>query len=138
MPSSSIRTFHIDGISILEGIVMEPPEAKTYEDVQIQYIHHRDSTEMPVSGSTVVISFSAFLANGNLLETHPPEAPLRAKIGAGTLVPGLERLLCSLSVGSQARAIVPWSMAYGASGVTDRVPPKTNIIYEVFLSSIEK
>jgi cyclophilin family peptidyl-prolyl cis-trans isomerase len=55
-----------------------------------------------------------------------------------TLVPGFREAMLNMKVGDVARVFVPSYLGYGASGRKPVIPPNTNLVFEVQLTSIAK
>jgi len=89
-------------------------------------------------GDTVRIVFRAMLADGT--EFRSSEAlgtPLNFELTEGRAVPGLLEGLVGMRPGAERRIRVPWRMGYGEYGRSP-VPPKTDLVFEVRMLSIEK
>ncbi|MBI5612075.1 MAG: FKBP-type peptidyl-prolyl cis-trans isomerase [Gammaproteobacteria bacterium] len=64
-------------------------------------------------GSRVRLSFSLCLADGTLVDSAAPEAPLVITIGSGELFDALEEFLLGLSAGARRRFEIPAEQAFG-------------------------
>jgi peptidylprolyl isomerase len=73
---------------------------------------------------TVTIHYSVILEDGSVYETSRERAPLLVTLGAGELLPGLEKAVLGLEPGESTKVTVPPEEAYGPriDGVTDQVP----------------
>jgi peptidylprolyl isomerase len=73
---------------------------------------------------TVTIHYSVILEDGSVYETSRERAPLLVTLGAGELLPGLEKAVLGLEPGESTKVTVPPEEAYGPviEGVTDQVP----------------
>jgi len=69
--------------------------------------------------------------------SHDRGQPYRFRLGAGMVIPGWDQGLEGMKVGTKARLIIPWIMAYGASGRPPRIPPKADLAFDVELVEIE-
>ena len=59
-------------------------------------------------------------------------------VGAGTLIKGYEMAIVGMAVGGTRRAIVPPSLAFGATGdSTGAIPPNAALVFEIQLNSIQ-
>ncbi|MCB9703850.1 MAG: FKBP-type peptidyl-prolyl cis-trans isomerase [Myxococcales bacterium] len=63
--------------------------------------------------------------------------PLRAILGRGELVRGLEAGLVGMRVGGRRRVIVPPQHGYGPKGLGEVIPPLTDVIFDVELLAVE-
>uniref|UniRef100_A0A3B5LL78 peptidylprolyl isomerase n=1 Tax=Xiphophorus couchianus TaxID=32473 RepID=A0A3B5LL78_9TELE len=58
---------------------------------------------------------------------------LRLKIGAGKVIKGWEEGMLGMKKAGRRLIIIPPTLAYGAKGVPNRVPPNSTLIFEVEL-----
>jgi FKBP-type peptidyl-prolyl cis-trans isomerase SlpA len=72
-------------------------------------------------GSRVRLSFSLSLADGTLVDSAAPDAPLTITIGSGELIEALEHFLLGLSAGERRRFEIPAQQAFG--------PPQDDAIH---------
>ena len=63
--------------------------------------------------------------------------PFKFTLGAGQVIQGWEQGIKGMKVGQTANLIIPASMGYGARGSGARIPPNSDLIFEVKLVSIE-
>ena len=61
----------------------------------------------------------------------------RFRLGAGMVIPGWDYGLEGMKAGTKARLIIPWIMAYGASGRPPKIPPKADLAFDVELVEVE-
>jgi len=126
-------------IDFIEATVRDvaEDEGKQVTDLQVQTLNPGDGENQPRDGNRLTITYKAYLPDGSLLEEFSPDAPLQFILGSGVVIPGLEFTLKNMTLGEQARAIVPSHLAYGEQGVQGRVPSNAALIYDVFLAAIE-
>lgn len=120
-------------------------------------IHNKGKGAKPNSTQKVLIDCSGYFENGNLLYTTEAEVAKKMnqyneqqdKAGAykafampynesATLVAGFKEAMLRMNIGDKARVFIPSYLAYGASGRPPRVPPNTNLIFDIELKGIEK
>jgi peptidylprolyl isomerase len=63
--------------------------------------------------------------------------PYRFRLGAGMVIPGWDQGLEGMKVGTKARLIIPWIMAYGSAGRPPKIPAKADLVFDVELVEIE-
>lgn len=63
--------------------------------------------------------------------------PFKFTLGAGQVIQGWDQGIKGMKVGQKANIIIPASMGYGARGSGARIPPNSNLIFEVELVGIE-
>lgn len=59
-------------------------------------------------------------------------------LGAGRVIKGWDKGVTGMKVGGQRTLIVPPSMAYGAQGAGNIIPPNATLIFDVELISLKK
>lgn len=101
----------------------------------VELLHASGATPL-VNGDEVEIHYACLLArsatcmDSSRSKPCSSRAPLRVRLGAGQVVPGMERGLRQLSLGDLARIHVPARLGYGdiAAGP---IPPNSDLIFEV-------
>lgn len=84
------------------------------------------------------LDYKVRLLSGELVYTADSTGPLRFRISKGGVERGLEEGILLLHQGDSARFIMPPYMAHHLLGDQKRIPPRSTIIYEVRLKSLEK
>jgi peptidylprolyl isomerase len=62
---------------------------------------------------------------------EPIEFPLRS------LIPGWQIGIPGMQVGGRRKLVIPWQWAYGARGSGDKIPPKTDLVFEIELLDVK-
>ena len=76
---------------------------------------------------------------GKLLDGHIfDQGKFHAKLGHGQVITGVDKAMRGLCVGERRRMIIHPDWAYGDGGVRNVIPPKSVLIFDVELWSIEK
>jgi hypothetical protein len=85
-------------------------------------------------GDTVRVHYKAQSSDGATLhDTRDQELPSEVIIGSTATICGFEKALIGMSAGGQRRVFVPWRLAFGESGRTPDVPPKTDLVFVIDL-----
>ncbi len=84
------------------------------------------------------LDYKVRLLNGELAYTSDSTGPMKFRISKGGVERGLEEGVLLLHQGDSARFIMPPYMAHHLLGDQKRIPPRSTIIYEVRLKSLEK
>jgi len=111
----------------------------------------------PTSAQKVLVDCSAYFTNGSLLYTtiadvakannqyneqqdkggnYKPFAMIYNE--SATLVSGFREAMLKMDIGDKARVFVPSYLGYGAAGRPPRVPPNTDLYFDIELVGIEK
>ena len=59
-------------------------------------------------------------------------------LGAGEVIPGWDLTFVGMLEGERARLVVPPSLAYGARGMPPKVPPNTELHFEVHINTVAR
>ena len=82
-------------------------------------------------GDQVAVIYSGMLFDGSIFESTTREKPYKLKAGEGEAVEGFDTGIAALGFGDKARLFIPAHLAYGANGAGEKVPPFSNLIFEV-------
>jgi FKBP-type peptidyl-prolyl cis-trans isomerase len=100
----------------------------------------RDGTGTPARvGDEVALTYEVRVkdAEATLASTEGWVSPLRVRLGAPEVLPGLSRGIEGLRPGTQARIEVPPEMAYGEAGIPSAsVPPQATLIFDVEIKAV--
>jgi len=104
----------------------------------------------PADGDTVVVNYTLRLVSGKVLETsvkadavkfklpvNPmnPYKPIRFAIGTKGMIRGLDQGMRLLAKGSEAKLLIPSSLAYGEQGA-GQIQPFTSLIFDIELVDV--
>ncbi|MBR3371671.1 FKBP-type peptidyl-prolyl cis-trans isomerase [Ralstonia pseudosolanacearum] len=65
------------------------------------------------AGATVRIHYTGTLSDGSVFDSSEGRDPLEFQLGAGAIIPGLERAIDGMTVGDQKTVTIPCAEAYG-------------------------
>ncbi|MCC5991443.1 MAG: peptidylprolyl isomerase [Rhodobacteraceae bacterium] len=65
------------------------------------------------AGDTVRIHYTGTLSDGSVFDSSEGRDPLEFELGAGNIIPGLDRAIDGMSAGEQKTVTVPSAEAYG-------------------------
>jgi peptidylprolyl isomerase len=86
----------------------------------------------------VTVHYTGTLENGTKFDSSVDKGqPLPFKIGSGSVIPGWDEGIMTMSVGGKRRLIVPPRLGYGAQGRPPTIPPNSTLIFEVELLSVK-
>lgn len=108
------------GALVVNDIVVgKGPEAKTGDDVSMQYVGalYSDGTE-----------FDASWDRGE---------PFNFKLGSGQVIQGWDEGIPGMKVGGRREIIIPPDLGYGATGQPPTIPPDATLIFIVDLLDVK-
>jgi FKBP-type peptidyl-prolyl cis-trans isomerase len=88
-----------------------------------------------VAGQTVKCHYIGTLIDGQIFDSSVGKAPLEVVVGSPDLIDGFNEALTMMSVGSQAKVIMPSSIAFGKSEIDSPIPPYATVVFEITIVS---
>ncbi len=99
-------------------------------------IYHHGKGEKAEPGKIAVLKYNVRLINGDEIYNSARDGLKEFMIGKGGVESGLEEGILLLSVGDQAKFIIPSHLGFGLLGDQDQVPPKSTLIYDLELVAL--
>jgi len=88
-------------------------------------------------GDIVEIEYIGYFPNWEIFDSSiKRKQPLRFEVGKKHVIYGLEKAILHMYKGDKARIFIPFEYAYGAEGKYPTIPPKTNLVFDVFIKNI--
>jgi peptidylprolyl isomerase len=90
-------------------------------------------------GQEVRVHYVARLPDGAIIhDTRHEGPPIEIIIGSTKIICGFEKALLGMHAGAQRRVSVPWRLAFGESGRSPDVPPRTDLVFviDLFLPAV--
>ncbi len=89
------------------------------------------------AGDTVSVQYTGFLTDGKQFDSSKDRGPFTFILGSGQVIPGFDRGITGMKVGSVRRIIIPPKLGYGdkAAGT---IPPNSTLLFEVELVKVGK
>lgn len=111
----------------------------------LQVIEYKGSGGIPAQeGQTLTVYYyAAFsirdLDMGRWIDASYTRDPnyVRFVLGKGQVLKGIEMGVQGMRLASTRRLIVPSQLAFGDRGIAGKVPPNTDIAFEIYLVEIE-
>jgi FKBP-type peptidyl-prolyl cis-trans isomerase len=103
----------------------------------VRYVDLVKGSGPPAKFNDIVhFTYVATFADGQVFEKREPGNPAATRIGFGAPVPGVDEGMEGMQAGGKRKLWVPSRLAYGVAGIPARLPPNTDMIYEVELVRI--
>jgi FKBP-type peptidyl-prolyl cis-trans isomerase FkpA len=129
----------IRGTQFVEAIpaMAEPDRTLIFEHVKGEGLPAR-------AGRFVVIHYEGFVHDPAAPQGHGIKFdstfdhghPLSVLVGVGRMIPGLDKGIVNMKVGSKRTLLVPPKMGYGSRLAYGEVPPNSTLIFEVELLDV--
>ena len=89
-------------------------------------------------GDSVEVHYTGYFTNGKIFDSsYNRGEPLKFKVGMGQVIKGWDEGLMLLKKGEKARLLVPYQLAYGEKGYPGAIPPKSDLIFDVYIVGIQ-
>ena len=110
---------------------------QTSSGINIRLLRAGESDVYPTKSQSVAVDYDAFLPSGAMWDSSRKRGrPLRFRLGAGQVIPGLDAAVSQLSLGMRARITIPAELAYGERGFPGLVPPNSAIDFDIELLEV--
>lgn len=89
--------------------------------------------EPSVKGDRLFLTYKATTPQGQAIDDNlkPESDPYQVVIGEGMALPGFEMGVTGMNQGMKRKLEIPYQLGYGEEGMTGKVPPKQDLVYEV-------
>jgi peptidyl-prolyl cis-trans isomerase A (cyclophilin A) len=89
-------------------------------------------------GKTVSVHYKGMLPDGSVFDSsYTRNQPIDFKLGKGQVIQGWDEGIQLLSVGDQARFVIPSHLAYGDRGAGGVIPPNATLIFDLELVAVK-
>lgn len=92
--------------------------------------------EKATTGKIAILKYEVRLITGDIIYSSKKDGLKEFLIGRGGVEGGLEEGILLLRVGDRAKFIIPSHLGFGLLGDQDKVPPKSTLIYDIELISL--
>ena len=98
--------------------------------------YEKGNGEKAQTGKIAALKYEVRLITGDLIYSSEKDGLKEFLIGRGGVESGLEEGILLLRVGDRAKFIIPSHLGFGLLGDQDKVPPKSTLIYDLELISL--
>lgn len=142
IPPKSDLVFDVELVDF--EVVIPPPvfDVKGKDTITtasgLQYIKVKETNgRQVVAGDTVTINYSGYFRDGKLFDSSVERGDsIMLIVGKRMVIPGWDEGLQYLKEGEKVRFIIPYKLAYGEQGRMPVIPPKSDLIFDVYLKKI--
>lgn len=75
--------------------------------------------------------------DGKIFDQSQPGSPLSFQLGVGQVIKGWDEGIALMKVGSKYKLLIPYQLAYGEAKYPGAIPPKSNLVFETELISVD-
>lgn len=108
-------------------------------DSGLQYVMVKEGDgPAPQVGEVVSVHYRGTLEDGTEFDSsYDRGEPISFPLGMGAVIPGWDEGIGLLSVGGEAKFIIPPELGYGAQGAGGVIPPNATLIFDVELVDVQ-
>ena len=97
----------------------------------------RTKAEMPNNKDAVFVNYIGYLPDGRIFDTSiPNKEAFEFKLGDPEIIKGWNVGIALMRVGEKFRFLIPWKLAYGKKGYPPKIPPKTDLVFDIELVEV--
>ncbi|KAG4098563.1 putative FK506-binding protein 2 [Neocallimastix lanati (nom. inval.)] len=117
--------------------------AKKIKQLQIGVRYRpRECTRKSKKGDTLVVKYKGSLYESKLEfdsteDRFGETTPFRFVLGADQVIQGWEKGMVDMCVGEKRKLLIPSELGYGENGAGPKIPPHSDLVFEVELLKIE-
>ncbi len=89
------------------------------------------------AGDTVSVHYTGLLTDGTPFDSSRERGPFTFTIGSGGVIPGFDKGVTGMKVGSVRRIVIPPALGYGDQAAGS-IPPNSTLLFEIELVKIGK
>jgi len=143
IPANSTIIFDVELVKVIPKPQIKPFDIEgkptIYSSSGIKFIIvEAGEGESPKKGQTVVVNYTGYLPNGTMFDSSFSRGkPFEFKLGVGQVIKGWDEGVSFMKKGGKIRFIIPWKLAYGERGRPPKIPPKTDLTFDIELLDIK-
>jgi peptidylprolyl isomerase len=105
----------------------------------LQYIDEKVGTGAEAKkGDKVTVHYTGTLKDGTKFDSSlDRKKPFTFDLGAGRVIKGWDEGVAGMKVGGKRKLIIPADLGYGARGAPPRIPPDSELTFDVELLKVE-
>jgi len=88
-------------------------------------------------GAKVGVIYTGTFQNGEKFDSNIGKSPYIVTVGAGGVIRGWDEGLVGMQKGGKRKLIIPYKLAYGEAGSPPKIPPRTDLIFELEVTSVK-
>ncbi len=89
-------------------------------------------------GDIVWVHYTGALKNGSVFDSSKGKDPIQFTLGKGNVIRGWDEGIKGMTVGERRQLIIPPELGYGAQGSGEKIPPNSELHFDVELIGIAR
>ena len=108
------------------------------DTVDVDIIEMGKSQRVADVGDRVKIKYEVSFLDGTDVDSSTKKmGEEQFVVGFSRAIPGLDLGIRRIPIGSRARLKIPWRLAYGEEGLSNVIPPRTDLRFEILVLDIQ-
>lgn len=92
----------------------------------------------PIAKDTITFRYKGMFLDRIVFDSNlTATSPFKTVVGAGSVIAGLDEGVKYMKEGGTARFLIPSALAYGTTGVQQKISPGTPLLFEIELLSVK-
>ncbi|MBC8384962.1 MAG: FKBP-type peptidyl-prolyl cis-trans isomerase [Candidatus Cloacimonetes bacterium] len=98
------------------------------------YVLQKGEGDSPKKGSKVKVHYTGYFKDGKMFDSSVERGkPFEFILGVGQVIKGWDEGVSLMKKGGKIRFIIPYNLAYGESGRPPKIPPKSELTFDIQL-----
>src|SRR5687767_7442124 len=118
------------------AFAQRPDTVRTDSGLVVIFKQRGDGQRAKV-GQMAIVHYTGTLVDGKVFDSSVEREPFAFRLGKGQVIKGWDEGIAMLRIGDKATLVIPPQMGYGAKGAGDRIPPNSQLIFDVELLDLK-
>ncbi len=101
------------------------------------YVLKPGTGAVAADSDTVHMHYSGWLTNGKPVDSSAGRNPISFVLGRRKVIAGWDQGILGMAVGEKRQLRIPYALGYGEGGRSPKVPPSSDLIFDIELVSID-
>lgn len=137
IPPKATLIMDMELVKIVREIKVKKWNAENRDTIKtksgLKYIVFKKGEGEQIKDNSVVeFHYSGYFTNGKLFDSSEKrQEPMKIPIGINAIIKGWDEGLKLMSKGAEYQLIIPSKLAYGKDGIPNKIPPNTDLIFDI-------
>lgn len=104
--------------------------------LRVELLETGEPGTAPKTGDRVKVHYTGRLTTGAQFDSSAGRDPFEFIVGLGGVIPGWDKAVREMNVGSKAKVTIPPRLAYGPGGQPPAIPPNATLVFDMELVEV--